>query len=556
MTAHIRMGRGEHAESVEHFLALGLRKGGDARHGRRAIHDLGGREGLRERDVFLFQRTKERRALEDGAPFPGLVIGPLRIDRVDERIERRDPGGAPVAHVPDEPEPSGRCQDPVEFGERLLAVEPVERLRRDDRVGRGITQGHVLGGAGERDRAGDLRRQALTHLGERLDGDERRSARNKGPGQLAGAGSDIDDDPSGRDPKLADEDVDGERRILRPDALVEIGGRRETLGDVVVKRVPAHGSIVSSVMSRHVLVVGPLAYDDVSTPLASRSRVLGGSAAYASIAAAKHAPTMLVSVCGSDLGENELEVLRAASVDLSGLERRVGPTLRWSGAYSEEFSRSVVRNVDLGVVVGWRPSVPAAGRAAKHVFLTNTDPTIQSGALDQLRPDVALLDTMDEWISGRRAELERIIGRVTVVSLNEHELQLFTGSSDLARGAALIIARGPRAVLVKRGARGATVVTATDAFTVPAYPAAVVDPTGAGDALGGAFIGRLSSSGLTGDAGYRDALIAGVAAASFAVGSFGLDALDHTTPADLDARRVALEHRSGTGGGASLYEGR
>ena len=302
-------------------------------------------------------------------------------------------------------------------------------------------------------------------------------------------------------------------------------------------------------MSRQALVVGPLAYDDVSTPQATRSRVLGGSAAYASIAAVKHAPTMLVSVCGSDLGEDELGVLRAASVDLSGLERRAGPTLRWSGAYSDEFSRSVVRNVDLGAVVGWRPAVPAAGRAAKHVFLTNTDPTIQSGALDQLRPDIALLDTMDEWIIGRRAELERIVARVTVVSMNEHELQLFTGDSDLAGGAALIIARGPRAVLVKRGARGATVVTATDAFSVPAYPGAMVDPTGAGDALGGAFIGRLSRTGLTGDAGYRDALVAGVAAASFAVASFGLDALDHATPADLDARRVALQHRSGTAGG-------
>ena len=309
-------------------------------------------------------------------------------------------------------------------------------------------------------------------------------------------------------------------------------------------------------MSRKVLVVGPLAYDDVSTPQATRSRVLGGSAAYASIAAAKHAPTMLVSVCGSDLGEDELRVLSTASVDLSGLERRAGPTLRWSGAYSEEFSRSVVRNVDLGAVIGWRPSVPASGREAGYIFLTNTDPTIQSGALDQVRPEFVLLDTMDEWILGQRAELERVIARVTVVSVNEHELQLFTGDSDFAGGAALIIARGPRAVLVKRGARGATLVTATDAYSVPAYPGTVIDPTGAGDALGGAFIGRLSRTGLTGDAGYRDALVAGVAAASFAVASFGLDALDQATLADLDTRRVALEHRSGTGGGASLYEGR
>ena len=304
------------------------------------------------------------------------------------------------------------------------------------------------------------------------------------------------------------------------------------------------------------LVIGPLAYDDVRTPQATRSRVLGGSAAYASIAAAKHGPTMLVSVCGSDLRDDDLAVLRTASIDVSGLERRDGRTLRWSGAYSDAFTRSVVRNTDLGAVAGWRPSIPASGRDAAYVFLTNTEPAIQSAALDQLHPDVALLDTMDEWILGHRPELERITARVTILSVNEHELQLISGEGDLARGAATVLARGPRAVLVKRGARGASLFTPTGAFTVPAYPAATVDPTGAGDALGGAFVGRLSRTGLTGDAGYRDALVAGVAAASLAVESFGVDALARASLSDLDARGAALEHRSGTGSGAGLYEGR
>ena len=299
-------------------------------------------------------------------------------------------------------------------------------------------------------------------------------------------------------------------------------------------------------MSPQVLVIGPLAYDDVSTPQGTRSRVLGGSAAYASIAAAKHASTMLVSVCGADLGDDELAVLRAASVDLSGLERRDGPTLRWSGAYSDNFTRSVVRNVDLGAVAGWRPSVPAAGRDAGHVFLTNTDPAIQSAALDQLRPEVTLLDTMDEWILSRRPELERIIARVTVVSVNERELQLFTGESDTTRGAALIIARGPQAILVKHGARGASLFSAGGEFTVPAYPAATLDPTGAGDALGGAFVGRLARTGSAGDEAYRDALIAGVAAASVAVESFSVDALCRATLGELEARAAVLRARSGS----------
>jgi len=299
-------------------------------------------------------------------------------------------------------------------------------------------------------------------------------------------------------------------------------------------------------MSPQVLVIGPLAYDDVSTPQGTRSRVLGGSAAYASIAAAKHASTMLVSVCGADLGDDELQVLRAASVDLSGLERRDGPTLRWSGAYSDDFSRSVVRNVDLGAVAGWRPSVPAAGIDAAFVFLTNTAPAIQAVTLDQLHPQVTLLDTMDEWIAGHRSALDRVIARVTVVSVNERELRLISGEGDLARGAAAVLATGPRAVIVKRGARGASLFSAGGEFTVPAYPAATRDPTGAGDALGGAFVGRLARTGSTGDEAYRDALIAGVAAASVAVESFSVDALCRATLGELEARAAVLRARSGS----------
>ncbi len=300
------------------------------------------------------------------------------------------------------------------------------------------------------------------------------------------------------------------------------------------------------------LVIGPLAYDDIATPLASRSRVLGGSAAYASIAASKHVSTMLVSVCGSDLREDDLAVLRAAGVDVSGIEWRDGRTLRWFGTYSDDFALSVVRNTDLGAVVGWRPAVPSAGQETAHVFLTNTDPEIQAAALDQLRPAVVLLDTMDEWILGHRIELEKIVARVAVLSVNEHELQLISGEEDLAPGAATVLARGLQAVIVKRGARGASLFTPAGSFTVPAHPARTVDPTGAGDALGGAFIGSLARSRRTGDAAYRDALVSGVAAASFAVESFGVDALARASLGDIDARAAALAERSGTGTGLGL----
>jgi len=91
---------------------------------------------------------------------------------------------------------------------------------------------------------------------------------------------------------------------------------------------------------------------------------------------------------------------------------------------------------------------------------------------------------------------------------------------------------------------------------VPAHPATVVDPTGAGDAFAGAFLGRLAELRDAGEAAMRDAFTHGAAAASVTVESFGLDAIVGVRRAELDRRAAWLDARAGTGQAAGLYEGR
>jgi cytidine kinase len=305
-----------------------------------------------------------------------------------------------------------------------------------------------------------------------------------------------------------------------------------------------------------VVIVGPLAFDDVQAPAGRRSGLLGGSGAYAGIAAAKHGPVALVSIAGSDLDDVMLEPVRRAGVDLAGLQRVGGRTLRWTGGYTEGLTESEVRNADLGVVQRWDPVVPEAARDARHVLLANTDPAVQARALDQLRPDVVLLDTMDQWIRERRRAFEAMIVRATIVSLNEAELVQLTGERDVIAAGRLLVGRGPRAVVVKRGAHGATLVTRDGHYALPAYPIAAIDPTGAGDALAGAFIARLARDGRIDEPGLREALAAGMAAASFAVASFGLEALAAATIGELRSRAAWLGERAGTAEAGRLYEGR
>jgi len=148
------------------------------------------------------------------------------------------------------------------------------------------------------------------------------------------------------------------------------------------------------------------------------------------------------------------------------------------------------------------------------------------------------------------------VARATILSVNAGELALISGTEKTIDGAAMVLARGPRAVIVKRGVLGAKLFTPEGTIVVPAHPATVVDPTGAGDAFAGAFLGRLAELRDDGEAALRDAFTHGAAAASITVESFGLDAIISARRPELDRRAAWLDARAGTGQAGSLYEGR
>jgi sugar/nucleoside kinase (ribokinase family) len=63
-----------------------------------------------------------------------------------------------------------------------------------------------------------------------------------------------------------------------------------------------------------------------------------------------------------------------------------------------------------------------------------------------------------------------------------------TGKTDPAEAAAVFLSMGCGAVVIKLGADGCMVLSDGNCITLPAYPAEVVDTTGAGDAFVSAFI--------------------------------------------------------------------
>lgn len=95
-----------------------------------------------------------------------------------------------------------------------------------------------------------------------------------------------------------------------------------------------------------------------------------------------------------------------------------------------------------------------------------------------------------------RERLARIVGHSDLVKVSEEDLGwLEPGAPPLAAARALL-ERGPAAVLLTRGADGATVLSAEDETPIAPVPAKVADTIGAGDAFGGGVLAWWISHGL------------------------------------------------------------
>jgi sugar/nucleoside kinase (ribokinase family) len=273
------------------------------------------------------------------------------------------------------------------------------------------------------------------------------------------------------------------------------------------------------------LVVGSVGLDDVETRGGKRSGVLGGAASYFSVAASFLAPPRMVAIVGRDFPYSHTELFQRHGVDLAGLERVPGETFRWAGVYSGDFLTRTTLDTRLNVFSDFNPKLPLAWRSSDYVFLANIDPELQLRVLEQTTgPRFVACDTMNFWITGKRPELLRLLGRVDMLLLNDEEARQLSGQSNLPAAARAIRALGPSAVIIKRGDAGALLFHEGGVFSAPAFPIEnVVDPTGAGDSFAGGFMGWLARSGTTTPENIRTAMILGSVLASFAVEDFSLD---------------------------------
>jgi sugar/nucleoside kinase (ribokinase family) len=294
-----------------------------------------------------------------------------------------------------------------------------------------------------------------------------------------------------------------------------------------------------------ILVVGSVAYDDITSPSGSVRNILGGAATYFSLAASYFTQVRVVAVVGDDFGPEQEDVFHKHGIDTRGIERAKGKTFRWGGSYGGNLNEAKTNFTDLNVFETFQPQIPKDYEDTEFLFLANIQPTLQADVRRKMK-HVRLTgcDTMNYWIKGTPQELAETLKLVDVLLINDTEAKMLAGETNLPRAAQKVLAMGPQVLVIKHGEYGATIFFREGAFGIgrhpfraPALPLEEVkDPTGAGDSFAGGFMGYLASQEKVNRGVLKRALFYGSVMGSFAVERFGTERLQSLTRDEIDAR--------------------
>jgi len=281
-------------------------------------------------------------------------------------------------------------------------------------------------------------------------------------------------------------------------------------------------------MSWEITAAGTVHLDDIVTPHGRRPCQIGGSSLYFALAAAPHARVRVSAIVGEDAAGELRRSLAGLRVDLSGVEVSPAPTFRWHAAHDFERWVAVTVAEEPGCEPEWRPRLtPEAGRAPV-LFLGSMRPSLQRDILAQSSARLIAVDSMACFTGPERDAVMEVVSGCDILFLNRLELAGLVpaapGWETAARG---LLGRGRlRAVVVKGGPLGAALVAASGTTELPAAPVdQVIDPTGAGDAVAGGFLGLCAAAERDDQGFFGAALEEGLSRAAAAVASFGIAGL-------------------------------
>ena len=290
-----------------------------------------------------------------------------------------------------------------------------------------------------------------------------------------------------------------------------------------------------------ILVVGTVAFDAIETPFGKTDKIVGGAATYICLSSSFFANKLnLVSVIGDDFPSEAIQMLKDKNVNTKGLQIKEGEkTFFWSGKYHNDMNTRDTIDTQLNVLENFDPIVPKEFKDSEFLMLGNLMPSVQKKVLDQMtkKPKLIVLDTMNFWMDLFMDDLKEALKEVDVLTINDEEARQLSAEYSLVKAAKVILAMGPKYLIIKKGEHGALLFNNKEVFFAPALPLEeVFDPTGAGDSFAGGFIGYLAKTNDISFENMKRAVINGSAMASFCVEKFGTQKLTKINQNDVDAR--------------------
>ncbi len=275
------------------------------------------------------------------------------------------------------------------------------------------------------------------------------------------------------------------------------------------------------------LSIGSIAFDTIENVHGRRERIVGGSLTYYAYAASLFEKPKLVGVIGEDFPENIIEEMGERGIDVRGIKKERGKTFFWEGKYSDDFLERETITTELNVFEHFNPKIPGFYKSEKNVFLANIAPSLQKKVMEQLSDDkFYVMDTMNLWINVDREGLEDVIKKVDGIILNDEEARMLTGKFYIYDAAKALKNYGISFALIKKGENGSMLYFNDEFIVIPPYPIeTVIDPTGAGDSYGGAFMGFLEEAGNINLKTLKKAMVYGTIVSSFTIEDFGVERL-------------------------------
>jgi sugar/nucleoside kinase (ribokinase family) len=249
-----------------------------------------------------------------------------------------------------------------------------------------------------------------------------------------------------------------------------------------------------------ITVVGHLSIDNISLPNRPHPvSVLGGSAAYSSLAAKRlDATVSVISKVGGDFPQAYMWWLQQEGIDITNVTRvEEEQTTRFEIKYNEDLTNRKLKLISKAPPITVADLPKTFHSKAVHIAPIANETPYETISKLKKSADIVSLDPqgiMRSYDKDGNATYKSTISKRTLSLINiwkssTEELNAATGHKDTRTAIKAIHNYGIDTVIITQGAKGAILSISGTRYNIPPCKStSVVDPTGAGDVFMSGFL--------------------------------------------------------------------